>query len=152
MGLMDFLAADALCPDLKSTTRDEALAEFLQRLIECGYLDRKDQKALLASLLERERLGSTAIGKGVAVPHCKGKTVPRIIVTFGRSKEGLEFKALDGEPVHAIFMVVYPAERPPEYLQVMESISRVIQNPDFRRFVANAKDGQEILDIIQEMS
>lgn len=152
MGLMACIAKDAVCPDLQANERDDALGEILRSLISNGHLAEKDFEPAMKTLLEREKLGSTAIGKGIAVPHGKIQSSKKMIVTFGRSAEGVRFKSLDGEVVKAIFLVISPVERPPEYLEVMESISRVLQNPDFKRFVLDAADVAEILEIIEEMS
>jgi mannitol/fructose-specific phosphotransferase system IIA component (Ntr-type) len=152
MALKQHLARKAVCADLEATDRDAALAEILDALLAGGYIDKRDYKPILAGLLEREKLGSTAIGKGMAVPHCKGRHLEEIWVAFGRSGQGVQFRSLDGAPVHAIFLVVYPQERPPEYLTVMQGISRAIQHPDFGRFVQRAHNVNEIIDLIEEMS
>ena len=153
MGLMARIARKAICPDIEATERDDALREVLAGLVTHGYIESDDSEAVMQSLLQREALGSTAIGKGIAVPHGKSgkKSSKKIIIGIARSLKGVRFRSLDGEPVHVMFLVVSPLERPPDYLAVMEGISRTLQNQDFMRFMMKAGDAKDILEIIEEM-
>ena len=108
MDLAECLAQGATCMDLAPQRRDEALRALLDELVASQALPAGLVDQALDALLEREHLGSTAIGKGVAVPHARVDELERIAVAFGHSQTGVEFKALDSEPVHEVFLVLAP--------------------------------------------
>lgn len=151
MALADYLNSDAVCMDLAPRKRDEAIRALLGLLVACKALSAKLADRALEAILEREALGSTAIGRGLAVPHGRLKGLSRIMVAFGFSSSGVEFNALDGAPVHQIFLIIAPTGRPEDYLDAMERITRLVQNADFRRFVSKAKSSGDVLDLIAEM-
>ncbi|MCK4284379.1 MAG: PTS sugar transporter subunit IIA, partial [Candidatus Brocadiae bacterium] len=94
---------------------------------------------------------STAIGRSVAVPHARLEGLEQILVAFGYSRGGVEFNALDGEPVRQVFLVIAPKGSADEYIGVMERITRLVQNADFRRFVAQLKSAGALLELVEEM-
>ncbi|MHC4788170.1 MAG: PTS sugar transporter subunit IIA, partial [Planctomycetota bacterium] len=124
---------------------------LLDQLAACEALPGALVGEALEAILERERLGSTAIGRGVAVPHARVEDLARVVVAFGYSAEGIEFKSLDGELVHQVFLVVAPKDGADEYLDSMERITRLVQNQDFRRFVSQARASGEVIRLIEEM-
>jgi PTS system fructose-specific IIA component/PTS system nitrogen regulatory IIA component len=152
MRLHDIVTEDAVCTRLGSCERDEAIRELLAQLAAAGALRAGQLDAVYRVIIEREALGSTAIGRGCAVPHARTDAVERAVAAVGLSAEGVEFNALDGERVHAIFLVVGPSKAAGEYLEIMEQVSRLIQNEDFRRFLRRAATGAEVRALIQEMS
>jgi mannitol/fructose-specific phosphotransferase system IIA component (Ntr-type) len=137
---------------LEPEKRDEALRVLLDALVESQAMPAGLVDAALESVLDRERLGSTAIGNGVAVPHARVDALDHIVVAFAHSGDGVEFKALDGEPVHDIFLVLAPPGAAEEYLALMQQITGLVQNEDFRRFVGGAKSDKDVLDLIKEMA
>jgi len=137
---------------LEPRKRDDALRVMLDELVQSNALRPNIVDSSLEAVLDRERLGSTAIGKGVAVPHARVDNLDRIVVAFGHSEDGIEFRALDGAPVHEVFLVLAPSGAAAEYLALMQQITRLVQDDDFRRFVGVAKSGQEVLDLIREMA
>lgn len=151
MALADYLCKEAICLDLRARERDEAIGALLQRLVAGDMMPGKLVQQALDAVLDRERLGSTAIGRGLAVPHARLDGLDRILVAFGYSAGGVEFSALDGEPVRQIFLVVAPKGNADEYVNVMERITRLVQNDDFRRFVSHVGSADEVLELIEEM-
>jgi mannitol/fructose-specific phosphotransferase system IIA component (Ntr-type) len=151
MPLVDYLSSQTILTDLEPQKRDQSLAALLDALVEAGGLDADLRDDALEALVNRERLGSTAIGNGIAVPHARMEQLESIAVAMGVCAEGVEFNALDGEPAHQIFLVLGPKENPEIYVEVMERITRLVQNADFRRFVLQADSAQEVQDLIDEM-
>jgi len=152
MRLVDCLRKEAICMELPAQKRDDALRAMIEQLAEGGLLPSGLVEPVFEAVLARERLGSTAIGRGVAVPHARLEELDGIVVGFGYSSAGVEFRALDGEPVHEIFLVIASKDGAAEYLSVMEQVTRLVQNDDFRRFVAGARTAEEVMDLIVEMS
>jgi len=151
MTLLDILIEKTICADLKATDRDKAIGELLELLVEAGQLSQDQSPSVMKAILDREAMGSTAIGRGVAVPHARSDSLSSTIMSLGLSSSGVDFHALDGEPVHAIFLVVGPGAAPNEYLAVMEKLSKLIRNSDFRRFLRRADTSREVLELIEEM-
>lgn len=150
MKLTDFIATAAIVADLKATDKDQAIAELVQSLAEAGKVPRSKVDDLVEAVLSRERVATTGMGKGVAMPHAKHASVKKVIATIGRSSEGIDFNALDQSPVYSIVLLLSPPDQPEQHLQAMETIFRHLQRDNFRRFMrqANAKD--EIVDLVEE--
>jgi len=151
MALADYLCRTAVCTNMDCQERDESIRMLLESLVEGEQMTAGLVPKVLDAILDRERLGSTAIGRGVAVPHARLPELERILIAFSYSEAGIEFNALDGQPVHEVFLVVAAREGADDYLDVMQHITRLVQNEDFRRFVAQAKSSQEVIDLIVEM-
>jgi PTS system nitrogen regulatory IIA component len=151
MRLVDYLCREAVCMDLQAAERDTAIRELLDQLVASGAMPEALLRNALLAVLKRERLGSTAIGRGVAVPHARVDGLGRVVVAFGRSSAGVEFSALDGGPVHHVFLVVAGRDCASEYLALMQRVSRLVQNDDFRRFVKQARQAGDLVDLIAEM-
>ncbi len=151
MNLTELLCEEAVCMSLQAAGRDEVIGELLSRLVEMGRLSPEQLEPAMKAIVRREALGSTAIGRGVAVPHARVKGLDQIVIAVGLTKEGVEFNALDGEPVHAVFLVAGSEEAPDEYLAVMQKIGGLMQDSDFRRFLLRARTPGEVLELIQEM-
>ena len=151
MALADYLSKDLVCMNLKPQDRDEAIRALLQVLVAGKAMPAGLLGKALAAVLTREKLGSTAIGRGVAVPHARVEELDQVLVAFGYSAAGVRFSSLDGEPVHQVFLVIAPKGRADEYLDLMERITRLVQNSDFRRFLSRVKSDTEVLELIEEM-
>src|SRR5262245_2328045 len=116
MELREFFSEDAVKLELAGNTKDEVLTELIGLL----KLDEKNEQMLLKMLKRRENLGSTGIGRGIAIPHCRALVVQKLRVAFGRKKAGLDFKAIDDKPVHFVFLIVAPPlEVSNQYLPVL---------------------------------
>lgn len=125
VGLGSLIRPDLIFPDLPAADRAEVLRAFARRLAERGLVN--DAEALFDKLWEREQLGSTAIGGGIAIPHCKVDRLKSGVVSVGRVPAGVDFGAADGQPVRLFFLVISPSQAPAEHLQILAAISRWIK-------------------------
>lgn len=147
MELREFFAEDAIQLDLVSTSKDDVLKELigLLRLIE------KDEAMLFKMLKRRENLGSTGIGRGIAIPHCRSLVVNKLRVAYGRKSAGVDFKAIDDKPVHFFFLIVAPPlEVSNQYLPVLGKIAQFSKEPDVpERMLALTEPGQ-FMQLLEE--
>ena len=150
MRLMDFLISDAIEPDIKSTTKSEAIKELVALLKDSGAI--AEAGPIAEAILKREELGTTGIGEGIAVPHGKSNAVDRLVAAFGRSVKGIDFDSIDNQPVQLLFLLVAPADSAGPHLMALARISRLLKNKDFRSGLINAKDEAEILKMFEAES
>lgn len=150
MRLMEFLVEEAIICDLKSRDKSGALKEMVEALRAAQKIPSKDMESILEALAKREKLGSTGIGGGVAVPHTKHNSINRLMGLLARSKVGIEFDALDGEPVHLLFLLLSPSESSSSHLAALERIATLIRDNDFRRFISMAHSKKEMIEILKE--
>lgn len=148
MKLVDILLPGAISVDLTAGSKPEVLAELCGLLEKVGKLP--DAKSMVKILLERESLGSTGIGQGVAIPHGKAPTVKTQAAALAISKRGVDFDALDGEPVHIVFLLVAPPDAAGNHLKALAKVSRLLKDKFFRQALKDAKSPEEILKIIRE--
>ena len=145
MRLRDLFTADAVSLDLSSETKDEALEEMIQLL----HLDEKSGATLLKTLRRREKLGSTGIGKGIAIPHCRSLVVSQLRLAYGRKPSGLDFKSIDGQPVHHFFMIVAPPlEVSNQYLPVLGKIAQFAKDPEIPKLLMKAESPDDFLSLL----
>ncbi len=135
-------------PALSAATKDEVLAELAAR-VEENHPGLKQQE-LLQILQERERLGSTGIGDGIAIPHGKLREARELVMVFGRSRSGVDFNALDGRPVYLFFLLVAPDDAIGIHLKMLARISRILKDPTVRKALLEAPDAAAIHAIIRE--
>lgn len=150
MKLADFVVKEAILLDITSIKKEDAIREIICSLINAQKVNHKDVESIMRALIKREQLGSTGIGKGVAVPHAKHESITSVIGTIGLSKKGIDFDSLDGEPVYIVFLLLSPNESAGTHLAALERISTVIRNNDFRRFMMEANGKAEIIEIMKE--
>ncbi len=148
MRLADVLKEEYIITDLKATEKRELLDEMVTDL--SSKVEGLNREQLLEALLERERLGSTGIGYGVAIPHGKIKGLNGIKVSFGRSKKGVDFHAMDNMPVHLFFLIVAPENSTSVHLKILSSIARILRNEEFRGKLMKASTRRDIYRIIME--
>ena len=144
--------AAAVIGDLEATNKDAALKELLAAAQASGAFGVAVHKALHKRLVEREAIGSTGLGNGVAVPHVKGDDVDKIVLVLARAKKGLEWHAIDGRAVNILFLLVSPKTEPEVHLQCLRWIATLARSADFRRFFLDARDEQAMRDLLREMA
>lgn len=150
MKLLDFVLADALIPELKSTERDEVITELVDAAVEAGGVPKTLRDALVKEIIGREKHGSTGFGKGVAVPHVKHEKIKKMVAAIGVSQKGVDFNALDKAPVYSVVLLISPSDKPDEHLQAMENIFSNLQKDNFRRFLRQANTAEAIRDLLHE--
>lgn len=150
MKLSDFVIRDAIIVDLKATGKEEAIREIVGSLHKAGQIAEADVEGVVRAILGREELGSTGIGQGVAVPHTRHPTVSKLVGTVALSKHGVDFAALDGEPVDIIFLLVSPPNQPGDHLRALENISRHLKDERFVNFLRQAKTREAVIEVLDE--
>ncbi len=148
MKIMDILVRDAVLLDLASGTKQEALAEMAGALAreEAGI----EEGRLLDVLLEREKLQSTGIGEGVAIPHGRMPGLGRLIATFARSRRGVDFESIDGQATHLFFLLVVPEHSGGQHLKALARISRFFRDAAFRERLLSSEQVEDICRAIEE--
>ena len=146
--ILDFLSANAITAELAATTKKEVLEELVALLSKEGKV--KDAKTTVEVLIEREKLGSTGIGQGIAIPHAKTDQASQVVAAFGISRRGVQFDALDGEPVNIFFLLVAPPEAAGLHLKALARISRLLKDKFFRQSLRETRSASEILKLIKE--
>ena len=144
MRLVDILKKESISVDLKSKGKEEILKELTELLGK----DIKDKKKIVKVLIERENLGSTGIGQGIAVPHGKMNNINKLVAALGISKKGVDFNSLDGEPVYIFFLLVAPKDSAGPHLKALARISRILRNASFCNILRKSKDIEQIYRLI----
>lgn len=153
MKMLGFLDESAICLDMKATSKDEAIRELIQLAIDEGGLNSKDQDEIVQAVMEREARGSTGLGEGIAIPHVKDcPNLEGITGAFGRSEAGIPFDAVDGNPVHLVFLILGGAGTASGHIEILKKLAALRMNEHFLRFLRDAKDVDAAADIIKEMS
>src|SRR6201995_4550127 len=150
MKLRDFIVTDAIVPSLEATNRYEAIKELVTSLSQQGALPEDAIAEVVAALIKREQNGSTGFGKGVAVPHVKHAKVKKMAGTIGRSATGIDFAALDHQPVYSIFLLLSPENQPQQHLQAMNIVFSNLQKDMFRRFLRQCDTREKIVELLDE--
>ena len=148
MKIVEFLNEKAVSADLKATTKEAALRELVDILAKAEGI--KNKEDLVKVLMGRESLGSTGIGQGVGIPHAKTNAVKKLVAALGISAEGVNFDALDGEPVHIFFLLVAPEDSAGPHLKSLARISRLLKDKYFRESLKQLRDEKAILKLIRE--
>ncbi len=148
MNIGELTEKNYIIKDLKSKTKKEVLAEL------SGVFSEGDVpvngEAMVEVLLEREKLGSTGIGEGVAIPHGKLQGLENLIVSLGISKSGIDFESLDGNPVHIFFLLMAPENSAGQHLKALAKISRMLKDEDFKKALMKADSTDEMYTIVTE--
>lgn len=144
--IRDLLHDECIIEELRATGKQDVLREFARLLKAAGRIS--DEEELVRVLMERETLGSTGVGDGVAIPHARARAIPEMLVAFGRSSRGVEYQALDGKPVNLFFLLVTPDALPGDHLKTLARISRILKNPALRAELLGAGSRQDMLRLI----
>ncbi len=150
MKLLDIVVKDAILPQLQSNERDAAIGEIVDAMVAAGALTPELRDELVDALIKREERGSTGFGHGVAVPHVKHAAINELAVAVAISSGGVDFNALDRQPVHSIFLLLSPEAEREAHLDAMQAIFGHLGQPTFRRFLRQAEDREAILTLLTE--
>lgn len=150
MKLSEIVIPNAIITDLSSADRDEAIAEIVNALVDAGALTPDLQDDFVKAIIKREKRGSTGFGHGVAVPHVKHAAISKMAVAIAISRSGIEFNALDKQPVYSIFLLLSPEDKPEDHLDAMEAIFGNLSQETFRRFLRQATSVDDVITLLEE--
>ena len=148
MRILDILPRESIIVDIQGATKREVLEELSDAVVK--HKPHIDRGRLMEVLLERERLGSTGIGDGIAIPHGKLKELDQLALSFGRSPQGVDFESMDGRPTHIFFLLITPENATGLHLKLLARISRILKNEPFKQKLMNANRKEDIYQIIKQ--
>jgi PTS system fructose-specific IIA component/PTS system nitrogen regulatory IIA component len=150
MKFVDFVSRDAIRTNLDVDNKEQVIRAMANALLESGKIPADQHESIVEAILKREELGSTGIGRGVAVPHTKHPSVKELVGTVAVIDSGVDFDSLDGEKVHLLFMLVSPPDRPGDHLRALENISRQLRDETFCRFLKQSKEPGDVWTLLEE--
>jgi len=150
MKFADFVSREAIRADLEAEDKEAVIREMASSLLQAGNIVEEEYESIVKAILKREELGSTGIGRGVAVPHTKHPSVDKLVGTVGVSSAGIDFSSLDGEKVQLLFLLISPPDRPGDHLRALENISRQLRDETFCRFLKQSKSPDDIWQLLEE--
>jgi fructose-specific phosphotransferase system IIA component len=148
MAFIDLVEPKIVKVPLEAKSKEGAIRELLQLLVDAGYL--QDFDSAYDALLERESKGSTGLENGIAVPHAKTATVSNLTLAIGIAPEGIDFRALDGNPSHLFFLMLAPPDQSGPHIEALSEIAKVTQSKGFRKMLVNAEDAEEVIELLRE--
>jgi PTS system nitrogen regulatory IIA component len=148
MRMSDFVVREAIVPDLPPTNKEGVIRAMVESLRAAGQFRGADLEDIIRAILKREFLGSTGIGRGVAIPHTKHNSVDRLVGTVAVSHKGIAFDSLDGEPVYVFVLLISPQDRPGDHLRALENVSRSLRDDNFVRALRGATTREEIIALL----
>jgi mannitol/fructose-specific phosphotransferase system IIA component (Ntr-type) len=151
MRMSDFVVREAIVPGLSASSKEAVIRTMVESLRSAGQFRGADLEDIVRAILKRELLGSTGIGRGVAIPHTKHASVDRLIGTVAVSPNGVAFESLDGEPVHIFVLLISPQDRPGDHLRALENVSRCLRDDAFVRSLRSAKTREEISSLLDKI-
>jgi nitrogen PTS system EIIA component len=151
MRLSEFVVRDAILPQLTATDKEAVIREMVTSLRTAGQFPSADIEDIIRAILRREELGSTGIGRGVAIPHTKHASVEKLVGTVAISPMGVSFRSLDGEPVHIFVLLISPQERPGDHLRALENVSSCLRDEAFVRCLRAARTREEISALLDRL-
>jgi mannitol/fructose-specific phosphotransferase system IIA component (Ntr-type) len=150
MKMSDFVVCEAIIPNLTSTLKEAAVREMVESLKGSGHVGNGEQENIIKAIMKREQLGSTGIGRGVAIPHTKHESAGKLVGTVAVSHVGVPFESLDNEPVFILVMLISPQDKPGEHLRALESVSRHLRDDMFCRLLRQATTREAIWELLTE--
>ena len=152
MRMSEFVVRDAIIPSLVATTKEAVIRAMVESLRDAGQFKGADVEDIIRAILKRELLGSTGIGRGVAIPHTKHASVDKLVGTIAVSAAGVPFESLDGEPVYVFVLLVSPQERPGDHLRALEAVVRTMRDEEFVRRLRACTTREEIWALLETAS
>lgn len=150
MDLADILTKDQILPDLQATTRWEAIDELVNNLVTTGKIQPQNRDAIAAAVKKRETSMSTGIGFGIGIPHASTDLIPEVVGALGRSRTGVNFDALDNQPVNLVMLFLVPQGQFQKHLHTLASFAKILHKAEFRVVLAQAPDAAAMLNVIKE--
>jgi mannitol/fructose-specific phosphotransferase system IIA component (Ntr-type) len=151
MRMSDFVVREAILPSLSATTKEGVIRAMVESLRNAGLFKGADIEDIIRAILKRELLGSTGIGRGVAIPHTKHTSVDRLVGTLAVAPAGVSFESLDGEPVYIFVLLISPQDRPGDHLRALENVSRCLRDDEFVRALRAARTREEICALLDRI-
>ncbi len=149
MNLGDILAREQIVPELQATNRWEAIDELLNTLVVCGKIKAEHRQAIAAVVKKRETSMSTGIGFGIGIPHASTDLIFEVVGALGRSKTGVQFDALDNQPVNLVMLFLVPQGQFQKHLHTLANIAKLLHKADFRQALEHAPDAEAMLNVIR---
>ena len=147
--MSEFVVHDAIVADLQSSSKEGAIREMVQSLQQAGLFAESPTDEIVRSIMRREQLGSTGIGRNIAIPHAKHAGVDKLIGTIALSKAGVPFDSIDGQAVHVLVLLISPQDRPGDHLRALENVVRSMRNEQFVQELRQAKSKDEVWGLLQ---
>jgi PTS system fructose-specific IIA component/PTS system nitrogen regulatory IIA component len=151
MRMSDFVVREAIIPALTATSKEGVIRAMVESLRAAGQFRGADTEDIIRAILKRELLGSTGIGRGVAIPHTKHNSVEKLVGTVAVAPGGVAFESLDGEPVYIFVLLISPQDRPGDHLRALENVSRCLRDDAFVRALRAATTREEIWALIDRI-
>ena len=146
--ISDFLCKKAVSINLEAHDKKSAVVELLELLVKEKKV--KDLQKAAQAVMDREKIGTTGVGQGIAIPHCRTDAVGELVSAFGISKQGIDFESLDGEPVHLIFLILSSPDTGGQHLRALARISRLFKDKFFRQALVDSNSIEEVIRIIEQ--
>src|SRR3984957_1588763 len=150
MRMSAFVVRDAIIPELTAGSKEVVIREMVESLRAAGQFRGAETDDVVRAILKRELLGSTGIGRGVAIPHTKHNSVERLIGTVAVSHTGVSFESLDGEPVQVFVLLISPQDRPGDHLRALENVSRCLRDDNFVKALRSATTRDQIWGLLEK--
>lgn len=151
MKLLEFLVPEAITVDLKATDKEGVIREIVGRLRDARALAANDCESVIKAILSREELGSTGIGRGVAVPHTRHPSVDKLVACIATSKKGVDFASLDDQPAYVFFLLISPPNQPGPHLRALDNAARYMRDDKFVDSLRTAQTSENVISLIREM-
>lgn len=150
MAMTDFVVREAILPSLTATTKEGVIREIVESLRATGYVRADVSEEVVRAILKREQLGSTGIGRGIAIPHTKHASVDRLTGAVAVAPNGVAFESIDGEPVYVFVLLISPQDRPGDHLRALENVVRTMRDDAFVRSLREAGSRDAIWKLLED--
>ncbi|MDR0327417.1 MAG: PTS sugar transporter subunit IIA, partial [Planctomycetaceae bacterium] len=150
MKFADFVLSKAVKAEIKATDKQGVIREMVRSILDAGGMKKEDFDGIVKAIIKREELGSTGIGRGIAVPHTKHSSVERLVGCVAVSADGIDFDSLDCEKVQLFFLLISPLDCPGDHLRALEHITRQLKDDTFCRFLKQSKTTEDVLSLLEE--
>jgi mannitol/fructose-specific phosphotransferase system IIA component (Ntr-type) len=148
MRMSSFVVRDAIRPAITAGTKEEVIREMVRALHDAGQFPNTDLDDVVKAVLRREELGSTGIGRGIAIPHSRHPSVGQLVGSLGLSKAGIDFKSIDGEPVHIFVLLISPQDRPGDHLRALENVVQAMKDDVFVQALKACETQAQVWELI----